>query len=313
MVRYGHRHGGYDRRRVVGAARCDRRTSTNARHGERSSAIRIVAGTSRQCRMEDTMTHQLLTISHQIARITLHNPPANSITGPVLKELEQVLSEVEQDDYVRAVIITGSGRFFCAGADIHELTRLTTSHAGTGFALQGQALFNHIERCDKPVLAAINGVCVGGGLELALACHMRIAASGVSLGLPEIKLSLIPGFGGTQRLSRIVGASKAAEMILTGESVTAEDALKIGLVSRVVDSHELMTQAEAIVGMIAARETVAVQAVLHAIRGGLDIPLSEGLAREAELFGHLCATPEKRKALQAFIEKRQAKMSGTHA
>jgi len=190
---------------------------------------------------------------------------------------------------------------------------LTTSHAGTGFALQGQALFNHIERCDKPVLAAINGICVGGGLELALACHMRIAASGVSLGLPEIKLSLIPGFGGTQRLSRIVGASKAAEMILTGESVTAEDALKIGLVSRVVDSHELMTQAEAIVGMIAARETSAVQAVLHAIRGGLDIPLSEGLAREAELFGHLCATPEKRKALQAFIEKRQAKMSGTHA
>src|SRR6476661_5091631 len=115
MVRYGHRHGGYDRRRVVGAARCDRRTSTNARHGEGSSAIRIVAGTSRQCRMEDTMTHQLLTISHQIARITLHNPPANSITGPVLKELEQVLSEVEQDEYVRAVIITGSAVFLRRG------------------------------------------------------------------------------------------------------------------------------------------------------------------------------------------------------
>jgi enoyl-CoA hydratase len=261
--------------------------------------------------MEDTMHHQLLTISHQVARIRLHNPPANAITASMLKELEQVISEVEQDEYVRAVIVTGSGRFFCAGADIHELTRVNTSHAGTEFALQGQALFNHIERCDKPVLAAINGICVGGGLELALACHLRIAASGVSLGLPEIKLGLIPGFGGTQRLSRVVGASRAAEMILTGESVTAEEALRIGLVSRVAPSHELMTQAEAIVGMIAAREVPAVQAVLHAIRGGLDIPLSEGLVREAELFGRLCAMPEKRKAVQAFIEKRQTRMAET--
>jgi enoyl-CoA hydratase/carnithine racemase len=258
--------------------------------------------------MEDFMHHHLLTISHQIARITLHNPPANSITGSMLKELEQVLNEVEQDDYVRAVIVTGSGRFFCAGADIHELTRLNTSHAGTEFALQGQGFFNHLERCDKPVLAAINGICLGGGLELALACHMRIAAAGASLGLPEIKLDLIPGFGGTQRLLRVVGASKAAEMILTGESVTAEEALKTGLVSRVVSSDGLMTHADAIAQAIAARGTVAVQAVLHAIRGAVDIPLSEGLVREAELFGRLCATPEKRKAVQAFIEKRQTKM-----
>ncbi len=259
------------------------------------------------------MTHQLLTISRQIARITLHNPPANAITSSMLRELEQVLSEVEQDEYVRAVIITGSGRFFCAGADIHELTRLNTSHAGTEFALLGQALFNHIERCDKPVLAAINGICVGGGLELALACHMRIVASGVSLGLPEIKLGLIPGFGGTQRLSRVVGASKAVEMILTGESVTAEEALKIGLVSRVVSGAQLLTEADALVGAIAAREPAAVRAVLHAIRGGLDIPLSEGLVREAELFGHLCAAPEKRKAIQAFLDKRHVKMAGTQA
>ena len=259
------------------------------------------------------MNHQLLTISHQIARITLHHPPANTITGSVLKELEQVLSEVEQDDYVRAVIVTGSGRFFCAGADIHELTRLNTSHAGTEFALQGQALFNHIERYDKPVLAAINGICVGGGLELALACQLRIATSGASLGLPEIKLGLIPGFGGTQRLSRLVGSSKAAEMILTGESVTAEEALRIGLVSQVVPGNQLLTQAQAIVGMIAGHGVNAVQAVLHALRGGLDIPLSEGLVREAELFGHLCATTEKRKAIQAFIDKRQARMAQTEA
>jgi enoyl-CoA hydratase len=280
-----------------------------ANKGEKSSkdttsALRV---------MEDAMHDQLLTISHHIARIRLHNPPANTITHSGLKELEQVLSEVEQDDYVRAVIVTGSGRFFCAGADIHELTRLNTAHAGSEFALQGQALFNHIERCDKPVVAAINGICVGGGLELALACHIRIAASGVSLGLPEIKLGLIPGFGGTQRLLRVVGASKAAEMMLTGETVTAEEARNIGLVSRVVPNQELMTQAEAIGGMIAAHGAAAVQSVLYAIRGGLDIPLSEGLVREAELFGRLCATSEKRRAVQAFIEKRQARMAETGA
>jgi enoyl-CoA hydratase len=261
--------------------------------------------------MEDAMNHQLLTISHHIARITLHNPPANTINGAVLRELDQVLNEIEQDDYVRAVIVTGSGRFFCAGADIHELTRLNSSHAGTDFALHGQALFNHIERCEKPVLAAINGICVGGGLELALACHLRIAATGASLGLPEIKLGLIPGFGGTQRLSRVVGASKAAEMLLTGETVTAEEGLRIGLLSRVVGPGELMTQVDAIASMIAAHGTAAVQAVLHAIRGGLDIPLAEGLVREAELFGRLCATAEKRKAVQAFIDKRQSRMAHT--
>src|SRR5690242_17574408 len=142
--------------------------------------------------MEDTMHHQLLTISRQIARITLHNPPANTITASVLKELDHVLSEVEQDDYVRAVIVTGAGRFFSAAADILELTRLGSTHAGTELALQGQAVFNHIERCEKPVLAASNGICLGGGVELALACHIRIAATEASLGLPEIKLALIP-------------------------------------------------------------------------------------------------------------------------
>jgi enoyl-CoA hydratase len=256
------------------------------------------------------MTHHLLTISHNVARITLHNPPANALNASLLNELQQVLSQVEDDDYVRAVIVTGSGRFFCAGADIHELAHLSTSHAGTEFALRGQALFSRFERCEKPVLAAINGACVGGGLELALACHIRLAAAGVQLGLPEIKLGLIPGFGGTQRLPRLVGASKAAEMILTGESVTAEEALKIGLVSRVVPPQELMAQAEGVAALMTARGSAAVEAALHAIRGALDIPLSEGLAREAELFGKLCVTPGKYDAVRAFLEKRQAKVAG---
>jgi enoyl-CoA hydratase/carnithine racemase len=259
--------------------------------------------------MEDGMPHQLLTISHHVARITLHNPPANVLNPSVLKELQLVLSEVDEDPYIRVMIVTGAGRFFCAGADINELSHLNTPHAGSEFSTRGQALLNRIERSDKPVIAAINGTCVGGGLELALACHIRVAAAGALLGLPEIKLGLIPGFGGTQRLPRVVGASKAAEMILTGENLSAEDALRIGLVSRVVPPHELVAQAEAIAALITARGKTAVEAALHAIREGLDIPLSKGLAREAELFGRLCVTPDKQEAVQAFLEKRQPKFA----
>ncbi|HSN04231.1 MAG TPA: enoyl-CoA hydratase-related protein [Nitrospira sp.] len=255
------------------------------------------------------MPHQLVTITRHVARITLHNPPANVLNLPVLKELELVLNEVEEDEYVRVVIVTGTGRFFCAGADMNELAHLNTAHGGSDFAVRGQSLLSRIERSEKPVLAAINGTCVGGGLELALACHIRVAAAGALLGLPEIKLGLIPGFGGTQRLPRVVGASHAAEMILTGESLAAEEALRIGLVSRVVPPHELVAQAEAIAALMTARGKNAIEAALHAIRGGLDIPLSEGLAREAELFGRLCATPEKQEAVQAFLEKRQPKFA----
>ncbi len=257
------------------------------------------------------MQHQLLTISHHVARITLHNPPANALNLSVLKELELVLNELEEDEYIRVVIVTGTGRFFSAGADINELAHLNTAHGGSEFAVRGQSLLNRIERSDKPVLAAINGICIGGGLELALACHIRVAASGATLGLPEIKLGLIPGFGGTQRLPRIVGPSKAAELILTGETLSAEDALRIGLLSRVIPPQELITQVDTIAASITAQGKTAVEAALHAIRGGLDIPLSEGLAREAELFGRLCGTADKQEAIRAFLEKRQTKV--THA
>jgi enoyl-CoA hydratase len=255
------------------------------------------------------MPHQLLTISHHVARITLHNPPANVLNLSVLKELDRILINIEEDEYVRVVIITGTGRFFCAGADINELAHLNTVHGGSEFSIRGQSLLSRIERSDKPVLVAINGTCVGGGLELALACHIRVAIAGALLGLPEIKLGLIPGFGGTQRLPRVVGPSKAAEMILTGENLSAEEAHRVGLVSRVVPPHELIAQTEAIAALITMRGKTAVEAALHAIRGGLDIPQSEGLAREAELFGRLCVTPDKQEAVQAFLGKRQPKFA----
>jgi enoyl-CoA hydratase/carnithine racemase len=255
------------------------------------------------------MPNQLvgLEMADRIARVTLRNPPANVLSHAVLQELERIVGELEVDGSVRVVVLTGSGRFFSAGADIHELAQVNTSRGGIDAAARGQALFNHIERLDKPVLAAINGTCVGGGLELALACHVRLAAEGSLLGLPEVKLGLIPGFGGTQRLPRIVGPSKATELILTGASITAEEALRIGLVNRVVPAADLMTQATALAGAIVERGPLAVQAALRAIRAGLDSPLSAGLAREAELFGELCATPDKKEGIQAFLEKRAPK------
>jgi enoyl-CoA hydratase len=259
------------------------------------------------------MPHILLTISHPIARITLQNPPANVLTVAVLEELEQSLTEIEEDASVRVVILTGSGRFFCAGADIHELIHLTTAHLGREFAKRGQELLNRIARCRKPILAAINGTCVGGGLELALACHMRIASSEVMLGLPETKLGLIPGFGGTQRLPRVVGLSKATGMILTGESISADDALKSGLVSRVVPAQQVVAEAEALAGTIALRGAEAVRAALQAMHDGFDMPLAKGLAGEADLFGQLCITADKREATQAFLEKRSPNRVGSEA
>lgn len=257
------------------------------------------------------MLNQLLTITNETARITLRHPPANVLTLSILDELERVFQEVEGNPSVRVVIVTGAGRFFCAGADISELAHLNHERVGAEFAARGQALLNRIERSDKPVIAAINGTCVGGGLELALSCHVRIVAAGAMMGLPEIKLGLIPGFGGTQRLPRVVGPSKAAEMILTGESVTAEQAWQIGLVCRVVPASDLMAQADALARVIVSRDQVAINAALHAIRDALDLPLSEGLAREAELFGRLCATPEKQEAIRVFLEKRQGTAEGT--
>jgi enoyl-CoA hydratase len=254
-----------------------------------------------------------LTTSNSVARITLANPPANVLSAALLEELERGFGNIENDATVRVVLLTGSGRFFCAGADIQELVHLNTVQLGTAFAKRGQGLFNRIERSPKPVVAAINGTCVGGGLELALACHIRIAAAGATLALPEVKLGLMPGFGGTQRLPRLVGPSKASEMILTGDGHSAEEALKIGLVSRVVPVQELVAESEAVAGAIASHGATAVRAALQAISGGREKPFAEALAREAELFGQLCVTKEKQEATQAFLDKRQPKRMGSEA
>lgn len=257
------------------------------------------------------MMYRLVTtaIAERIATVTLNNPPTNLLNAEVLKELDHTFDELEADKNVRVVILTAAGRFFCPGADIKDLALIETAHQGAEFSAHGQALFNRIERLDKPVIAAINGACLGGGLELAMACHMRVAAAGISLGLPEIKLGLIPGFGGTQRLQRIIGPSKAAELILTGESMTSEEALTLGLVNRVAPAEEVLRQAQVLARMIAGKGRPATRAALRAIRTGLDSPPAEGLARESELFGDLCETADKKEGVTAFLEKRSPKFS----
>lgn len=257
------------------------------------------------------MADKFLIVEHaeRITTVTLNNPPLNLLSQAVLQELDRVFCDLEADDGTRVVILTAAGRFFCPGADIKELAGLATAHQGMELSGKGQALLNRIERYDKPVIAAVNGTCLGGGLEMAMACHMRVAATGISLGLPEIKIGLIPGFGGTQRLQRIIGPSKAAELILTGESITSEEALALGLVNRVVPAQDVLKEARSLAAMVTSKGRLATQAALRAIRTGLDSPLAEGLAREAELFGELCETADKKEGTTAFLEKRPPKFT----
>ena len=257
------------------------------------------------------MRDQFVTIAtaDRIGTVTLDSPPSNLLGTAALKQLDRIFGELEADPTVRVVILTARGRHFCVGADIKELAKLGAAHEGAELSGRGQALLNRIERFDKPVIAAINGTCLAGGLEMAMACHMRVAAVGISLGLPEIKLGLIPGFGGTQRLQRIIGPSRASEMILTGEPITAEQALTLRLVNRVVPSDQVVSEAQVLATMITSKGRLATRAALRAIRTGLDSPFAEGLAHESELFGELCETVDKQEGIAAFLEKRPPKFS----
>ncbi|MCS6296956.1 MAG: enoyl-CoA hydratase [Nitrospira sp.] len=240
-----------------------------------------------------------------VATVTIHHPPANTLTPELLSELSQVVEAVAKDDAIKAVVLTGTGRFFVAGADIRLLVSISSSQEGESIALHGQAILNRIESLEKPVIAAINGVCLGGGLELALCCHIRLVAEGSRLGQPEINLGIMPGFGGTQRLPRIVGQSKALELILTGDSISAQEAKSLGLVSQVIPPEDLLRQAQGLARKMASQSLPALRASLRAISRGADMTLPEGLAMEARLFGGLCESEDKREGLAAFLEKRQ--------
>lgn len=245
------------------------------------------------------------TVENGVATLALNHPPANTLTLDLLLELEAAFDALAADSVVKAIIVTGTGRFFIAGADIRVLAGIPSSREGTEMAMRGQAIFNKIEACPKPVIAAINGVCLGGGLELAMCCHIRLAAEGARLGQPEINLGIIPGFGATQRLSRLIGRSKATELILTGDLISAQEAKALGLLSQVIPPEDLLRQAQGLARKIASKGQLAVRSALRAIHQGSELGLREGLDLEAHLFGELCDSEDKKEGTSAFLEKRQ--------
>ena len=246
-----------------------------------------------------------------IARITFNRPKVlNALNRKTVEELREVLLDAQNDSAVRVLILTGSGeKSFVAGADIGELAQRTPVD-GKEFSLFGQSVFHLLETIGKPSICAINGFALGGGCEMALCCTIRIASKTAKLGQPEVKLGIIPGYGGSQRLARLCGKGVAHELCLTGEMITAEEALRIGLVNHIYEPAELLPAAEALAKKIIANAPLAVKYTIEAIERGTQMPLEEGLFLEATLFGLSCATEDMREGTKAFLEKRPPQFHG---
>ncbi|MDR3477330.1 MAG: enoyl-CoA hydratase-related protein [Gammaproteobacteria bacterium] len=257
--------------------------------------------------------HPLLKITRihsHILHISLNRPDAmNALSADLLKELHLAFTEAKSDTSVRALLLTGEGKVFCAGADIKQLAPLTQAD-GLAFAEEGQRVFNALEQLGKPSLAAIHGVALGGGCELAMAATLRIAADTASLGQPEIKLGVIPGFGGTQRLARLVGRGRALDLCLTGRMLKAPDALLYGLVTEVVPAADLENRAIQILESLSQLAPIALQSIMTVIYEGCDLPLHDALKLEAKYFAQCCGTQDKQEGVSAFLEKRTAKFGG---
>ncbi len=247
----------------------------------------------------------------QIAYITFNRPKLlNALNRKTMEELGELLAEAHEDADVRVLILTGAGeKAFVAGADINELAQRTPVD-GKEFSIFGQGVLRRLDTMGKPSIAAVNGYALGGGCELALACTIRLASRTAKLGQPEVKLGIIPGYGGSQRLARLCGKGVAHELCLTGEMISAEEALRIGLVNHVYEPAELMPAAEALAKKIIANAPLAVQYAMEAIEHGVEMPQEEGLFLEATLFGLCCATEDMREGTRAFLEKRPAQFKG---
>jgi enoyl-CoA hydratase len=248
----------------------------------------------------------LYDIRNRVGTVVVNRPEKlNALNALAKEELRDCVEMIRSDENVNAVIITGAGeKSFVAGTDIAELAELDAVTAKQ-FAERGQELLNLIEGLGKPVIAAVNGYALGGGCELALACHIRLASEKARFGQPEVQLGVIPGYGGTQRLARLIGKGRALEMILTGNQVNAEEAYRIGLVNRVYPAAELMPRAVAMAEAIASLGQRAIAYALQAVAAADESTLPKGLAREAELFGLCCATEDFREGTAAFLEKRK--------
>lgn len=253
----------------------------------------------------------LYAVTDGLARITVNRPDKlNALNGTVISELGAVAEAVGSDPSVQAVILTGAGpKAFVAGADINEL-KTQGPMDGKARARAGQLVFRSFERLNKPVIAAVNGFALGGGCELAMACHIRIASDTAKFGQPEVKLGLLPGYGGTVRLPRIVGKARALELLLTGAIIDAAEALRIGLVSRVVPSEKLLAEAEVFARGIMEQGPLAVRSVLEAVDAGFEMTQEDALLLESTLFGLLSSTADMREGTSAFLEKRKPAFEG---
>ena len=242
-----------------------------------------------------------------VALITIDRPEAlNALNSQVLTDLDQVLDQVEADEEIYVAVLTGAGRSFVAGADIAEMKDFTSSD-GKRFGVHGGNVFLKLENLSKPVIAAVNGFALGGGCELSMACDIRLASEKAKFGQPEVGLGITPGFGGTQRLPRIVGVSKAMELILTAKVIKADEAKAIGLVSEVYPPEELLPKAMELANAICANAQIAVRESKRCIRMGLQADIHTGCAFEAEAFGVTCGTADKDEGMGAFLEKRNEK------
>ncbi|MFD1206540.1 enoyl-CoA hydratase [Sporosarcina contaminans] len=251
-----------------------------------------------------------ISVEDGVAVATINRPPANALSRVLIQEVGQLLDQVSSDQSVRVVILHGEGRFFSAGADIKEFTSVESGGEFTKLASAGQDVFERLESFHKPVIAAIHGAALGGGLELAMACHIRIVTQKAKLGLPELQLGLIPGFAGTQRLPRYVGMAKAAEMLLTSDPITGEEAVAWGLANLAVADEELLPKTMEMAKKIAKKSPIAMKAALRMLQYTKPASYYEGVKAEADSFGEVFVSEDAKEGIQAFIEKREPEFKG---
>ncbi len=248
-----------------------------------------------------------LTVEDGIGVLTLDHPPANALNKATITSINAVLDYVEHMAEVKVLLLTGEGKFFVAGADIKEIATVPNAAGGEDLALHGQKVFRRMETFAKPIIAVVNGACLGGGLELAMSAHIRYAADEAKLGMPELNLGLIPGFAGTQRLPRLIGKARAMELILSSQMITGKEACSYGLVNRSFPLSELMDQAMQLAKVIATKGGVSIAHAIAAVNASDDLEVEAGGAFEAELFGKTFETYDKKEGIAAFIEKRTPK------
>ncbi|MGM0874837.1 MAG: enoyl-CoA hydratase [Bacillota bacterium] len=245
-----------------------------------------------------------------IADVTINHAPANALSTNVLKELTTVLNQLENDQDVRVIILHGEGRFFSAGADIKEFVGVPSSQEFIALAEKGQQLFERIETFHKPIIAAIHGAALGGGLELAMSCHLRLVTEDAKLGLPELQLGIIPGFGGTQRLPKYVGPGRALEMMLTSEPISGTEAVKLGLANHAYTQETLIDEAKKLAAKFAHKSPLSVKAVISLLNSAKTPSYQEGIKKEAMWFGDIFESADAKEGISAFIEKRKPNFTG---